>query len=291
MTLIWGNPNILLPFNQFLFNANVRYLEDLYIKQQRCTIKDLEEKIHRKIPFTSYMAIWKSIPKNLLDYMDNRVLDMNLRYPIAIEWVNKDKKGTKYIRKILKKGVLPQLTSQVKWHDTLALNNVVDWHKLYTMAIKCNADAKMKYFNYQVLQRTLITNRKLYLFKLIDSEQCDNCNQVETIAHLLVECPQILHIWEGLKRWIATNINEKYTLDNESIILGNPVNSILMNYIILVTKYEIYKHKWTKNVINFQTIITKLKKNLEIEEYVSTITIGNKTTLGKWSQIYNLLKR
>ena len=63
-----------------------------------------------------------------------------------------------------------------------------------------------------------------------------------------------------------------------------------MNYIILV-KYEIYKHKWTKNVINFQTIITKLKKNLEIEEYVSTITIGNKTTLGKWSQIYNLLKR
>ena len=44
----------------------------------------------------------------------------------------------------------------------------------------------------------------------------------------------------------------------------------------MVTKYEIYKQKWTKKGINFQSIITILKKNLEIEEYVSTITIGKK---------------
>ena len=92
---------------------------------------------------------------------------------------------------------------------------------------------------------------------------------------------------DGLK----TTFNEKYTLDKKSIILGNPNNSALVNYITMVTKHEIYKNKWTNKGIYTQSIVLKLKKNLEIEEYVSTITIRRKTTLGKWSQIYNQLKR
>ena len=291
MTPIWGNPLIALPFNQQLFNANIRYLEDLYKSHQRYSLKDFENKTQRKVPFTQYMAIWKCIPNNLLNYMDNRPLNMNLKYPIAIEWINRDKKGTKHIRKIFRMGKLPKLISQVKWEEQMALNEEIEWRKLYTMAARCNADARMKYFNYQILHRTLLTNRKLYMFRLVDSEKCDNCDQVETVAHLLVECPNTTHIWEGIKRWTATNINGNHSLDNKSIALGNPKNSILMNYIIMVTKYEIYKSKWTKKAINTQSILAKLKNNLEMEEYVTTITIGRNTTLGKWSQIYNLLRR
>ena len=40
-----------------------------------------------------------------------------------------------------------------------------------------------------------------------------------------------------------------------------------------------------------RVFVAKLKNNLEMEEYVTTITIGRNTTLGKWSQIYNLLRR
>ena len=83
----------------------------------------------------------------------------------------------------------------------------------------------------------------------------------------------------------------KNILDKKSIILGNPKNSALVNYITMATKHEIYQNKWTNKGINTQSIILKLTKNLEIEEYVSTITIGRKTILGKWSQIYNQLKR
>ena len=79
MTPIWGNPLISLPFNQQLFNANIIYLEDLYKSHQRYSLKDFENKTQRKVPFTQYMAIWKSIPNNLLNYMDNRPLNMNFK--------------------------------------------------------------------------------------------------------------------------------------------------------------------------------------------------------------------
>ena len=66
MTLLWGNPNISIAFNNQLFNANIRYLEDLYIKQTRCTHKDIELKLNRKIPFLLYMAIWKKHSKQFI---------------------------------------------------------------------------------------------------------------------------------------------------------------------------------------------------------------------------------
>ena len=102
MTLLWGNPNISVASNYQLFNANIRYLEDLYIEQTRCTHKDIELKLNRTIPFTLYMAIWKSIPNKLLEYMDNRIPEINIKYPTTIEWLNKDEKGIRSIRKIIK---------------------------------------------------------------------------------------------------------------------------------------------------------------------------------------------
>ena len=47
------------------------------------------------------------------------------------------------------------------------------------MEAKCNVIARLKYSNSQVLHRSLVTNGKLYLFSLIESEKCDNCDKPE----------------------------------------------------------------------------------------------------------------
>ena len=63
------------------------------------------------------------------------------------------------------------------------------------------------------------------------------------------------------------------------------------NYIIIVLKHEIYKSRWTKKMINLTTLLQTLKAYLIIEEYISAITDCRGKTLGKWSPIYNVLKR
>ena len=191
----------------------------------------------------------------------------------------------------MNKGYIEQSVGQVKWSDELALNRETNWQKLYLMAKKCNVNARIRFFKYQVLQRSLLTNRKLYLFNLIESENCDKCNTTETVAHLLIDCQHLSELWIGIERWLNRNINEHILFEKSAILLGSPENSVIVNYIFLIAKHEIYKSKWTKTKVTLNKIIGKLKYYLKIDEYVNTISVGKEKTLGKWSPIYHTINR
>ena len=125
----------------------------------------------------------------------------------------------------MNKGTYKYTIGQEKWIDELALNNETNRQKSYQLATNCNANARIRFFQYQILHRSLITNRKLHIFNLIDTEKCDNCDMVETITHLLIDCKEVEKIWTELGRWINHIINERVQLDKRSILLGNPENS------------------------------------------------------------------
>ena len=154
--------------------------------------------------------------------MENREITYNAIYPNSIYWLVKDNKGTKGIRTILEKSNKNKTIGQQKWSDELALGDEFDWKRMFLMAKDCNVNARIRFFNYQILQRSLITNRKLFLFKMVEQEKCDNCNFTETIAHLLYDCENAQKVWVDLDRWIEMNMNEKVILDKQSILLGNP---------------------------------------------------------------------
>ena len=128
----------------------------------------------------------------------------------------------------------------------------MDWQKLYLIPKQCNVNARIRFFQYQILQRSLLTNRKLWLFKLIDSENCDKCEMTETITHLLIDCKDLRELWTGVENWLNHNINEKILFGKKAILMGCPENYILVNYIILIVKHEIYKSKWNNSKVTLQ---------------------------------------
>ena len=289
LTPIWGNIEIPISMSNSLFNANIRYLQDSYRGNDRIKQNELEQIVGKSIPFTIYLALWTAIPVRFKQFMENKVMDQHLRIPLNIVYLKKDKKGTRCFRELMNKGTHKPTIGQEKWINELALDNELNWQKQYQLSTNCNANARIRFFQYQILQRTLLTNRKLHIFKLIDTEKCDNCDKVETIAHLLLDCKQLEQIWNEHERWINHNINKRVQFDKRSIILGNPENSIIVNYIFMLTKHEIYKSKWQKKV-TLENIIKKLQYYLQIEEYVNTVSIGRGKTLGKWSPIYHTQK-
>ena len=101
----------------------------------------------------------------------------------------------------------------------------------------------MKYFQYQVLHSSLITNKKLHEFNLRDHDTCDNCNEIETIRQLLVECDSIKKLWQHIGEWRRQKIKAKINTDTLSILLGHRDDTYLINYITIVVKHEIYKGK------------------------------------------------
>ena len=146
------------------------------------------------------------------------------------------------------------------------------------------------YFQLQVIHHTLITNRKLKLFNIKDSELCDKCENIETISHLLYECQETRMLWETIQNWI-TGISPNSTFfDKKSILLGNSKNETIVNNIIMITKHEIYKSKWTKTKLTLHKIKVILKSQMEMELYLGTIKNRLPKVLGKWAAIYNYLQ-
>ena len=79
-------------------------------------------------------------------------------------------------------------------------------------------------------------------------------------------------------------------MDMLSVILGNKDNGIIINYIFLITKHEIYKSEWNRNNINLIKMKKILKYHMNFDIYLGTVRNSLPKTLGKWSSIYYVLR-
>ena len=285
--LVWGNPTLKLPFNNMLYSQNFRYTSDFFKNGLPLSHAEVEALCNHKLMFTEYFSIINSIQR--LYNMNEHIMNYNIEIPVNLIWLLKDKKGTKSLRYIFSNKAKPQIPiGQQKWQNDFQNDNI-EWKKLYLLSNKCNLNAKMVFFQYQILHKTLITNRKLKMFNLSDTEMCDNCDKIETIEHLLYDCPYTTTIWEIIWKWLRKYITDQLYLGRSSILLGDQRNTILVNQIFIIFKYEIYRKKWTNKTFNIHSIKHILNKQMEAENYNAKISNRTRFFLGKWSPIYNWL--
>ena len=118
------------------------------------------------------------------------------------------------------------------------------------------------YFQYQVIHRSLVTNKKLQQFGLRDNSICDNCDEEETIIHLLINCPVAANIWREISQWLNRTLNSELYLETNDILLGNPKNEHVTNCVILIVKHEIYKNKWNRTRLTLHKLKTIIKSHM-----------------------------
>ena len=116
---------------------------------------------------------------------------------------------------------------------------------------------------------------------VIDVECCDNCNETETITHLLYECHKATEIWQAIIRWLERISPNTMYFDKTSVLLGNTRNDVIINYIILTTKHEIYKSKWNKTKLTLTKLKHIFKIQMELEIYIGTVKNSLPKVLGK----------
>ena len=97
-------------------------------------------------------------------------------------------------------------------------------------------------------------------------------------------------LWTNLETWLNSIMAKPVKTDLTSILLGNPDNELIINYIFIICKHEIYKSKCNRSPINIIKIKKILKSHMELDIYLSTVKNSLPKTLGKWSSLYNVLK-
>ena len=288
---IWGNTHLNMPMNMDLFNSKIIFIKDLFDEHGLPrTQNSLEQSIGKNLMFLTYHAIWRAIPKEWKDHMLLATKDTDLHLPPIYNWLTKDKKGTKNIRKIWTLGkheTIPK--GQEKWCNELINSHLINWEKTYNIARLCKMNARIIYFQYQVLHRSLFTNKKLQQFGLRDNNICDNCDQEETIIHLLINCPLAANLWREISQWLHRTINSEIHLETNDILLGNPKNETVTNCVILIAKHEIYKNKWNRTRLTLQKLKNVIKSHMELDVYLGRSQGRVQKAIGKWSSLYNLL--
>ena len=291
---LWGNPALKQPFNADLFKNDIIYVKDLFDATGNFYSKqNLERTTGKPIMFTTYFALIRSLPRIWQDEQSLLQRDHNIIIPPILQFLSKYSKGTKHIRSIWEKKNEIQINppiGQVKWMAELNINVHIEWSKLYHLAKLCKLEPRTIYFQFQVLHRTIMSNKKLQQFNLRNNDNCDNCGAREDISHLLYDCPVTYQIWISLENWLLRNITSTLYFDKNSIILGNTKNEPIVNALILITKHEIYKSKWKGTRVNMIFLKTVFKRQMNTEIYTGTIKGNLGKTLGKWASIANALR-
>ena len=188
---------------------------------------------------------------------------------------------------------LAKPSAQMKWEKELSLPDDDTFKQIYKVPFTCCRYTKLQTFQFKILHRIIACNYWLYKMKIHDTGICNLCNEVDTIQHHFIDCLGTLHFWNLFFKWWNTleapNIQRYYVTD---IIFGYPEkdNKIkVLNYVLLIAKYHIYKQKQNKSEPFFPQMLMELKHQFLVEEIISKNENNHSKFLTDFEFVYNAL--
>ena len=221
--------------------------------------------------------------------------------PLLINLANISKKGcSSYSRFLKKKKNLntPLTAREEKWHSELqTVFSINFWNKTYSLSSEIRFENKIKWLQYQVVRNSLYTNYKVNKFNPHVSPLCTFCSHTENppknelVSHIFWECLYINHFWIELAGWLGT-LGLQLNMSRNTALFGVHEKCItsIENYLILVSKYYIWKTKFT----NKEVSLNLFKKYLfnKLSDLKNALTYANKIEdFSQWNVIYNELSR
>ena len=177
-----------------------------------------------------------------------------------------------------------------KWNNAYPNLN---WKTIYYLCHKTTTDSKLRWFQLRLLYRILPTNRLLHIYKIKNTAHCDLCNDIETLEHMLYDCPFVVLFWQNLYDKFVRNLPHvtNLVLSKELVIFGAKPNTVTdkpFNLLLMCGKYYIYTCRFTHTVPNVDIFLKNFKFRYRIEKYYSQrINSGNFDTI--WRPYYNLV--
>ena len=161
------------------------------------------------------------------------------------------------------------------------------WKQVYSLAFNVTLDTKLRAFQYKFLNRIVYTNEKLFAFKITDSPLCTFCKkEVESTEHLFFSCKVIDVFWKEVLSWMSVHgidINEITLLD---VLFGNfdpREDGMVLNHIILLAKFFIYRCKLDKINPSLAVFKAKLKAIYKLETFIARKNDALLKHFSQWS--------
>jgi len=205
--------------------------------------------------------------------------------------INQNTKLCKHVNQTLIKQKAPhEIKAHAKWKTTLIEDNI-DWRYMYTHPIKLTNETKLREFQFKFLNRIVPNNSFLFKCKIASSSLCDFCHSnPDSLQHMFWECQYIQIFWTAFTSQILEPLNITKNVNFQNIVWCNiledsETNSWIVNYLILLAKYFIFRSKCLIQIPVIAVFHTYVKDRMMVEDVIATMNNKLNKYKAKW-QVY-----
>ena len=178
-------------FHKNLIDANVDTVGDWF--DSNGNMKTYAEMVAKGIKPMQYNQIITALPKDW-----KTIMKQGFQYGNGIEVSPIGALNKTVVKAILVTAKSTDLPAGIKvWQEILQNMDKTIWTKEFLTTRKLTKEVKLQIFHYKTIHRILACKEYLHKSKITASNKCDWCPQVQTLQHLLFECPQVQGLWNA----------------------------------------------------------------------------------------------
>ena len=176
--------------------------------------------------------------------------------------------------------------SKVFWGNSFEDNELdnEDWEEIHLRNFKCTMESRLRSFYFKIFHRAISFRDFLFIIKRIDSPECWFCQNVpETINHIFCECDVVKPLWLEIDNTFHLNTEFDCQLSNFEKSFWDVFDNKFLTYIILCTKYFIYRCKFQDKKPHVNGLKSFIKSQREIEYCIAKKKGKLSLHFKKWS--------
>ena len=194
--------------------------------------------------------------------------------------------GSKYYYLSFIKCQQPTQVIAEKWQTKL--NMPIDREficKIFENIKVVTLNTKLRSFHFRLLHHSIVTNEKLFRWKILDTDKCTFCNvAVENTFHLIWECQVAKTIWDQIKTWVKNSSNRTLNLNLKNIVFcrltTNPMDWV--NTLCIIVMQYLYSSRCLKVIPNFARLKSQILDMHNLEKYIAVKNNKLKKHENKW---------
>ena len=258
---LWYNNSINFKFRKNWYEHGIRNINDLIDEEGNFhTFLSLKHIYNITGTFLEFNALFSALPRSWIDYIKSNEINKSPQpqQPVWITILLKQSKGCGHIYKILRSNKpLSSLNCINRWNRDLNIDfDCHSWKCFFLIPYKATIETKLREFQIKLLHRIVATKKFLFRIRIIDDNKCCFCKtHVEDLLHLFFNCEHVRNLWDELKAWLLSLNFQNLDWNVIDVILGIAGENPVINHILMITKYFIYRSSIAKH----QLSLTKLK--------------------------------
>lgn len=259
---------------------------------------EINERYRLKVNFLDALTVRNCVPyewRTKLSENFTQQITSRTTFKIADSILDIAKSSTKVWYESLLVEAQITIKRQTSWEQELPLqqDTDVDWQERYSAPYKASRETKLQSFAFKIAHRLIPCAHFLKKIRIRESEECQECKEVDTITHYLFDCMEVQQFWQRVVKWFDdfTHISLE-NISKAHFMFGIPKSSRnckTVNWILLVTKFFIQRQKLFNNgKLHLIHFLAHIKEKLITEKRVCTME-GKPRKFNKWQHLFSVL--